>query len=70
MRYFFPDPDNSERLIKTPPHTVEQIRADALREAAEAVKALPIPLGGFNARGAMVQGEDVIAILEALGEQQ
>jgi len=73
MRYFFPDPDNSERLIKTPLHTVEQIRADALRDAVEAVRAL----GHDNCRDEdqpqcdwCAIEPDVVAVLESLGEQQ
>jgi S-ribosylhomocysteine lyase LuxS involved in autoinducer biosynthesis len=65
MRYFFPDPDNSERLIKTPLHTVEQIRADALRDAIAAVAPITVDFGG------MPQAEKVMSALRGLlGEQQ
>jgi hypothetical protein len=36
MRYWFPDPVNSDRLNKTPLYIVKKIRDDAIREVRDA----------------------------------
>jgi len=56
------DPDNEERLLKIPHSIVEDIRAEALRDAVEAVEALP----RTEPQGLFVWYEDTIAAIKGV----